>query len=113
MLKHDQTETNMVRRNQTETELVLSSLLGPVYTSVRALSGRLKFTVRRHKFNKESFSSHLSEAGDRRNHRRRRRAPPPHITHHQLRPSYKGVTRWGHSSVTHFGEKTSTVSLHT
>ena len=32
------------------------SLLGPVDPSFRALSGRLKFTVRRHKFNKDSFS---------------------------------------------------------
>jgi len=33
---------------------VSSSLLGPVVPSFRALSGRLKFTVRRHKFNKDS-----------------------------------------------------------
>ena len=33
-----------------------SSLLGPVDSSFRALSGRLKFTVRRHKFNQDSFS---------------------------------------------------------
>ena len=32
-------------------------LLGPVYPSFRALSGRLRFTVRRHKFNKDLFSS--------------------------------------------------------
>ena len=32
------------------------SLLGPVDPSFRALSGRLKFTVRRHKFNKDSCS---------------------------------------------------------
>jgi len=30
----------------------LTSLLGPVDPSFRALSGRLKLTVRRHKFNK-------------------------------------------------------------
>jgi len=30
-------------------------LLGPVVPSFRALSGRLKFTVRRHKFNKDSL----------------------------------------------------------
>ena len=30
------------------------SLLGPVVPLLRALSGRLKFTVRRHKFNKDS-----------------------------------------------------------
>ena len=30
--------------------------LGPVDPSFRALSGRLKFTVRRHKFNTDSFS---------------------------------------------------------
>jgi len=29
--------------------------LGPVAPSFRALSGRLKFTVRRHKFNKDSL----------------------------------------------------------
>ena len=34
---------------------VSSSLLGPAVPSVRALSGRLKFTVRRHKFNKDSL----------------------------------------------------------
>ena len=34
---------------------------GPVVPSFRALSGRLKFTVRRHKFNKDS----LSGAGQR------------------------------------------------
>ena len=32
---------------------VSSSLLGPVDPSFRALSGRLKFTVRPHKFNKD------------------------------------------------------------
>jgi len=36
--------------------LVTSSLLGPVDSSFRDLSRRLKFTVRRHKFNKESPS---------------------------------------------------------
>ena len=36
--------------------LVSSSLLGPVDPSFRALSGRLKFTVRRHKFNKDILS---------------------------------------------------------
>ena len=36
---------------------VSSSLLGPVDSSFRAFSGRLKFTVRRHKFNKDSLSS--------------------------------------------------------
>ena len=35
---------------------VSSSLLGPVDSSFRALSGRLKFTVRRHNFNKDSLS---------------------------------------------------------
>ena len=34
---------------------VSSSLLGPVVPSFRALSGRLNFTVRRHKFNKDSL----------------------------------------------------------
>jgi hypothetical protein len=32
------------------------SPLGSVHPSVRALSGRLKFTVRRHKFNQDSLS---------------------------------------------------------
>ena len=40
---------------------VSSSLLGPVDPSFRALSGRVKFTVRRHKFNKDSLS--LSQRG--------------------------------------------------
>ena len=35
----------------------LSCLLGPAGPSFRALSGRLKFTVRRHKFNKDSLFS--------------------------------------------------------
>ena len=35
---------------------VSSSLLGPVVPSFRALSGCLRFTVRRHKFNKDSLS---------------------------------------------------------
>ena len=35
------------------------SLLGPVDLSFRALSGRLKFTVRRHTFNKDHLSEHL------------------------------------------------------
>jgi len=36
--------------------------LGPVDPSFRALSGRLKFTVRRHKFNKDSFSTRSLDA---------------------------------------------------
>ena len=36
---------------------VSSSLLGPVHPSFRALSGRLKLTVRRHKFNEDSPST--------------------------------------------------------
>ena len=40
---------------------VTSSLLGPVDPSFGALSGRLKFTVRRHKFNEDSLLS-LSRA---------------------------------------------------
>ena len=36
---------------------VSSSLLGPAVPSFRALSGRLKFTVRRHKFNKDYLSA--------------------------------------------------------
>ena len=35
---------------------VSPSLLGPVDPSFRALSGRLEFTVRRHKFNEEFLS---------------------------------------------------------
>jgi len=34
--------------------LVSSSLLGPVVSSFRALSGPLKITVRHHKFNEDS-----------------------------------------------------------
>ena len=34
-----------------------SSLLGPVDPSFRVLAGRLKFTVRRHKFSKDSLST--------------------------------------------------------
>jgi len=36
-------------------------LLGPVAPSFRAISGRLKFTARRHQFNKDSPSSHPGE----------------------------------------------------
>jgi len=36
---------------------VSSSRLGPVVPSFRALSVRLKFTFRRHKFNKDSLST--------------------------------------------------------
>ena len=36
--------------------IVSSSLPGPVVPSFRALSGRLKFTARRHKFNQDSLS---------------------------------------------------------
>ena len=41
---------------------VSSSLLGPVDPSCRALSGRLKFTVRRHKLNKDYLSVQLSQS---------------------------------------------------
>ena len=41
---------------------VSSSLLGPVDISFRALSGRLDFTVRRHKFNTDSLC--LERRGD-------------------------------------------------
>ena len=55
--------------------LVSSSLLGPVDPSFRALSGRLEFTVRRHKFNKDSLSrANIAQRftqGRRRPHRRR------------------------------------------
>ena len=40
------------------------SLLGPVDPSFRALSGRLKFTVRRHQFNKDSLSGGKRSAVD-------------------------------------------------
>ena len=39
------------------------SLLGPVDPSIRVLSGRLKLTVRRHKFNKDSHSSGVGVLG--------------------------------------------------
>jgi len=35
--------------------------LGPVDPSFRALDGRLKFTVRRHEINKDSFSTGLRQ----------------------------------------------------
>ena len=38
----------------------ITSLLGPVEPSFGALSGRLKFTVRRHKFNKDSVRTAAS-----------------------------------------------------
>ena len=37
---------------------MLGSCLGPVIPSFRTLSGRLKFTVRRHEFNKDALSCH-------------------------------------------------------
>ena len=52
-----------------------SSPLDPVVPSFRALSGRLKFTVRRHQFNKDSLPQTLacSAGGKRRGCTRRRR----------------------------------------
>ena len=44
-------------RGITHAFVVPFSPLGPVDPSFRTLSGRLKFTVRRHEFNKDSFSS--------------------------------------------------------
>ena len=44
-----------MRRPEVDYHGFWSSLLGPVDPSFRALSGRLKFTVRRHKFNEDSF----------------------------------------------------------
>ena len=41
--------------NRSSSQCWWSSLLGPVDPSFRALSGCLKFTVRRHKFNKDSL----------------------------------------------------------
>jgi len=40
---------------------VSSSLLGPVDPAFRAFYGRLKFTVRRHKVNKDSLSCAQTE----------------------------------------------------
>ena len=56
----------------------------PVDPSFRALSGRLNFTVRRHKFNKDSLSAQFQRCAARR--RRRRRSllhprPPPPLPH--------------------------------
>jgi len=45
------------------THRVSSSPLGPVDPSFRALSGRLKFTARRHKLNKDSLSGGGGESG--------------------------------------------------
>jgi len=60
--------------------------LGPVDPSSRALSGRLKFTVRRRKFNKDSLScspcTHSEAAADG---RAPRRHPQLHITAGALR----------------------------
>ena len=49
----------MFIRRQYNVHRVSSSLSGPVDPSFRALSGRLNFTVRRRKFNKDSFFSFL------------------------------------------------------
>ena len=49
-------------RHQYDVHRVSSSLLGPADPSFRALSGRLKFTVRRHRCNKDSPSSPPVEA---------------------------------------------------
>ena len=49
-------EALLVIRRLEVVHRVSSRLLGPVVPSFRALSGRLKFTVRRHKFNKDSLS---------------------------------------------------------
>jgi len=43
---------------------VSSSLLGPVAPSFRALSGRLKFTVRRHKFNTDLIAGSIHDEYD-------------------------------------------------
>ena len=73
---------------------------GPVDPSFRALSGRLKFTVRRHKFNKDSLSTpNAAAAGDAARAARRRdvRAAPeprtPNLTPHRLNAerSVRGV----------------------
>ena len=49
------TRQYLVGRRLLVVHRVSSSLLGPVDFSFRALSGRLKFTVRRHKLNKDSL----------------------------------------------------------
>ena len=46
------------------TEGQTGALLGPVDPSFRALSGRLKFAVRRHKFNKDSLCSEVGRRND-------------------------------------------------
>ena len=58
------------------------SLLGPVDPSFQVLSGRLKFTVRRHKFNKDSLSRvHHSDHSD---------LPTYHVTTHP--PTHASTT---------------------
>jgi len=56
------------RRSHVSGEEVLhrvsSSILGPVDPSFRALSGRLKFTVRRHEFNNDSLSQRHQDSHD-------------------------------------------------
>jgi len=44
--------------------VVFRPVLGPVDPSFRALSGRRKFTVRRHKFNKDILSAFVSKASE-------------------------------------------------
>ena len=44
------------------TDVVACLSLGPVDLSVRALSGRLQFTVRRHKFNNDSLLAAVAAA---------------------------------------------------
>ena len=62
----------------------MSSLLGPVVHSFRALFGRLKLTVRRHKFNKDSLP--IRETLRVLPHQP---APPTHHCHktHKTRPN--------------------------
>jgi len=55
---------SFIRRRQV-LHRVSSSLLGPVHPSFRALSGRLKFMVRRHKLNKDSLSFSAHRASSR------------------------------------------------
>jgi len=82
-----------------------ASLLGPVDPSFRVLSGRLKFTVRRHKFNNDSLFSATCSLPEPSGHARlgamhagrlhahaRKEAARPH-THGGFRPQH--LLCWG------------------
>ena len=76
-------------RRRYDVHRVSSSLLGPVDPSCRALSGRLKFTVRRHKLNKDSLPWSPSSYSTRQ--WRPRPAFPPRKSIEQIVPSNKLV----------------------